>query len=264
MISGDVDTMGLDSWLVKKASVMGVALGVVLREEASFLVETVTKLTPPTDGSMSVGQSWAVQKRMGVNAVRGDIGGVYVTSASLAGMIREQAGGEDAAKGFSKAARKGDVGEVQRLLYAYGLGTYASGVVGQFDPSHHRRRRNRRGRVRRGGVEQIVTNGPVLNAYKRSQVKKVGQLKRGWWVAARGLKRRPRLPAWVSAAEGGGSGIFKDMTRKKLNPYLQLSNTSKHGASQNRVLRFGELAVRLRAGKLERSVSHMVRRKWRR
>lgn len=263
-VDAHVDTGALDKWLIKRAVEMGVGLGGVLRLEMSQLVELLARVTPPTDGTLSPGQGWAVQKRVGRNALLGDLAKVYTTSASVVGMLKDKEGGDDGAKAFSKAVRGGDVPEAQRLLYAFGLGDMAVGRMGAFDADVHKRRKNRRGRVRGGQVGMIVTDRAALNQYKREQLAKVGQLKRGWAMAGRGLKRKPKMPAWIARAQGGGSGKLVDSTRLKRDPYISVENTSKHAASQNRILRFSDYALSLRAGKVRRSVRSMVNRKWKR
>mgnify|MGYP003634604491 CR=1 FL=1 len=259
-LTAKVDSSELSTWLRKRAEAMDKGLAEVLLEEGSFLLETVTRITPPTDGTLSPSQSWASAKSAGRNAILGDLAKVYVTSASVAAQIREQ--DADAAKGFGKAVRKGDNRDAQRIMYAYNLGEYATSNIGNFDPSLHKARRNNRGRVRGRTVSQVVRNPAALNQYKREQLAKVGQLKRGWVVSGGKLKRKVKVPAWVLRATGGGSGIMKDMTKRKMNPYLRFSNTSAHAYGSNKAVRFGEKAVQIRTSKVRRSVQHMVKRKW--
>lgn len=264
-VAVDVDTMQLDAWLIKKATAMGVGLGGVLREEASFLLETVARITPPTDGSMSIGQSWALQKKMGRNAVIGDLARVYTTSSSLAKQIRESGedGAENVAKAFSRSVRKSDIPEARRLLYAVGLGNSAAGNIGPFDASHHRSRQTRRGRVAGGSAaSQVVTNSPALNEYKRAQLAKVGALKKGWVVAGSKLTRKPRIPAWISKSAGAAGGQSIDQTMRSLDPFITMVNTVPYAGVQNSVMRFGKIALNIREGKVKRSVEAMVKRNW--
>ncbi|MGB0991691.1 MAG: hypothetical protein ACPG32_04390 [Akkermansiaceae bacterium] len=254
------ETRVLDAWLIKQAVVMDASMGEVIRDEAPHLATALAKATPPLTGTNMFSQAWGAQKKAGVNAVRADIARVYVTANSLYGEIAEQ--DEDAAKGFRKAVRRRDSGEVQRLLYAYGLSEYAAANIGELNEDLHQQARRRHGRVGRNQrVKQIVTRGSDLNRYRRRKEARVGHLKAGWVGATRGLTKQPRWPAWLRKMRANGSS--SDHTRRRSDPSMTLTNRVRYAGGRNSSDRFVFHALVYREKTIMRKVKGMAARKWR-
>jgi len=256
---GVVDGRDFSEWVVAKARAVGKGLGEVLRDEASYVGETAAKITPPHSGSMSPSESWGIQKKAGQNAVRRDLGMVYISLTSVANQIKDR--DEQAAKGYRSEVRKGNVREAQRILYSVGLQQLASKEIGPFDASLHSLRRDNRGRVTKNGRQQVVTDSATLNRYLRAELAKVGKLKKGWYLAGKRLPRDPKVAAWVRKATGG-AGSLVDKSRKGLNPYVRLWNEVGYASGANRTNRFTSMAVRLRTLTLANKTKAMVRKKW--
>ena len=200
MINVKVDTSRLQSAMAEFAKLTRQDLSEVTRKQAAILVGHVIAITPPgASKGQAMNDTGGIAldaKKRGENAIAADIAKLFPTSKEphdrLVGMVNS---------GFMWQVGKGRKTRVRDVAES----------IEQIALVHKYARNPATGRTRIiGGINMAVTRAPLLKAYIRQEIKKVGLLNAGWISAARELKTAGRaLPAWITrhGAQGGGSDI---------------------------------------------------------
>jgi len=224
---------------------------VVLRQQAKLLTSDCCKLTPPFSKAVfgnPSSESFAAQKRIGDNAVKTQITGLFMPAANMSDV-------------------KGGLGpKTARLLKAY----IASGefqkfktfldrrkVQTQFVPAAtvalHSSSRGRGGRVR-AKANMIVFNEDSIRAVLKEKLSHVGKAKAGWVAAAQ--KFGLNLPGWITRHSTPGRA--EDDSDNPTNPSITIQNLVPYASElaadvDNRII---ERALAFRTRAMLRQVEH--------
>jgi hypothetical protein len=189
---------------------------VVLLQQAKLLTRDCAKLTPPFSKTVygnPAAESFAAQKRIGDNAVRTQITGLFMPAANMSDV-------------------KGGLGQkTARLLKGY----LASGEFQKFKTFLDRRKvqtmfveaadvglhsaTRRFGRVRKK-AKIIVFNADTIRTLLKEKLSHVGKAKAGWKTAA--AKFGVSLPGWITRHSTAGSA--QDDTANATNPSITIQN----------------------------------------
>ena len=188
---------------------------VVLQQQAKLLVRDCAKLTPPFSKAVwgnPASESFGAQKRIGDNAVRTQITGLFMPAANMSDV-------------------KGGLGQkTARLLKGY----LASGEFQKFKTFLDRRKvqtmfveaadvglhsaTRRFGRVRKK-AKIIVFNADTIRTLLKEKLSHVGKAKAGWKNAA--ARFGVSLPGWITRHSTDGDS--RDDTDKP-NPSITIHN----------------------------------------
>jgi hypothetical protein len=192
-----LDRARFDRKMRELARLLNKSLSEVLRDEARLALNAAVKMTAPMTYAVSMTQSLAAQRRIGEEAVRRDVRQVFPTE------IRNE---KSAIAAVQKLARAGRSEEAEKILRD--VKAAAEWVPGSTPSSaHHRKQRNRRGRVRRNPQRMIGPTEAAVAGYVRQRIKHVGISKAGWVTAARDLGLK--LPRWIARNDKGNGRIIK-------------------------------------------------------
>lgn len=191
----------------------------LLREEARLFVRDIVAFTPPktfAQGRAAVArdlaQVYGTPERMIAEAgERGDHNLAVALAAALAkGQMRQFAhllmGGSTGARevrvsGYSRGGRTVSGYSTTRSTYHANVPNWAGGVVKlDVDPSLHRRRLTRYGRIAGQRLSQIVWAAKSLRDYVRKIQEHVGWAKAGWAATAQLVGQA--LPSFVRRHAG--------------------------------------------------------------
>ncbi len=183
----------------------------VLRPEARLLCVELARYTQPFDFGKEAEASGEI-------AVQRDIYRVFANPSTVYARIFVQ--NQDAAKGFWRYLKKGDLHQVKLVLAAY-LPELIDADIGPFDPALHQAAR-RNGKVVLKRVSRIVLEGNKLVEYAEDRQKRVGFAKSGWATCARTLGGIRGIPRW--AAKGNAPGHVVDRSDDPEAPTIYLNN----------------------------------------
>lgn len=227
-----VDTRELQGLFRDLEELSGKKAGVLIRERAGLLARVCAERTQPvadassgdavSSGTTSADGASPKARQLGEQAVRRDIGRVYVPGNRVFGEIERRIGTR-AARAFKKLL-KTNPEEAWRLLQSAGLAASNLGVSPWDGGTLHQQLRNR-GRINRGNKPVIIPDTKQLVDYVKKAIKRVGYTKSGWITAARqipGAKGISRVAAWIKRHTAPGAGI--DRTRGAQDPQIQLIN----------------------------------------
>ena len=164
-------------------------------------------------------------KFKGQNAVRRDIGRVFIGPERVIEIAKIGAATNPISRWILEAVKKGDE-EGVRTAWQRLSGkpiTVSKNVV----PSWHQSQRNRRGRVPRSAEAMIILRETSLRAYTTTKAKLVGFGKSGWAAAARALGGTRGIPGWVTRNDGPG-GVTDNTKGKTNTPYVVLTNNVRY------------------------------------
>jgi hypothetical protein len=163
-------------------------LGGVIKQQAKLLARDLLKLTPPNSG-LSLNTSFATQRKIGQNAVAGQVNSVFSDIRTL---------------GIFQNPKKPEVGEHARQLLdgkrydelqkflvdcGYGYRVRENSVIPEPTEETHNKHRDRRGRVNESLRTKFWTgvSGSVAKFVKKKKAL-VGKEKAGWVPGARGTR----------------------------------------------------------------------------
>jgi hypothetical protein len=219
MLTMTMDTRALEGKLHELAKAARVSPGLVMKEEAKFIVQGVMRLTPPATYAQ------------GRKAVARDLGRVFTSLPAIMKRIDAMsfAGKEQFQAAMTRASRANDENAVRELLTRPIQGaesvtvrpytrngvavagythqrpfsgpmlpqiTGGTQIGGTLNPNLHTARRNARGRVTGRHLSQVVTKAKELNDYRKQVQSRVGWAMAGWLALA--TATGAKVPAWVS------------------------------------------------------------------
>jgi hypothetical protein len=216
---------------------------VVLRQQARLLTSDCAKLTPPFSKAVfgnPASESFAAQKRIGDNAVKTQINGLFMPAAKLRDV--QGASGPKVA-----AALKGYIasGEFQKFKTYLDRRKVQIPFFEGATAGLHSASRDRRGRVR-AKLNMIVLKADTIRELLKLKLSHVGKAKAGWKTAAQ--KFGLNLPGWITRHQTPGAAI--DDTDNPTNPSITI---------QNLVSYAGELAADPTARIIERALAFRTR-----
>lgn len=262
-MSLEVDQRFFDKWLARYVAETGRELRDVLLEEGGLLAKDAMRATPPNLGVSGIfSQPWSQQKKVGQNAIRGDLAKTYMPLATIYHHVRA-AGGDEQAR-LVRAIISRDPLEATRKMVELGVSYDAinalrRGLITWDGGAAHAANRNRRGRVQKNAP--IALKGPGLVQYRKRLLARVGTLKAGWYRAAQGLPLKG-VPSWIVKASAGARGSQKDRTRDRRDPSLTLTNLVSYAGDVNGQVRFASLAIRQREKVFAAKAERVIKRGW--
>jgi hypothetical protein len=242
----DIETKQFQEALRRLARDTGKSFRHVVDQNARLVAKNLAFQTQP------FGETNAA-KKTGEGAVMRDIGSVYSSASKIFKQLKAQS--IDQAKGFYAAVKNGDYALAEDILKRSGLRD-RNAEVGEFDSSHHRQSRNKRGRVSRNRAALITPSGKEIRAYQAEVAKRVGFAKGAWIAAGQQLGRLSRVPAWMRRHAGSGQGTG---TRKggENNPSASMNNNVGYVSGILTPAQISE-ALRLQREKMEAHINHVV------
>lgn len=177
-VSIEVDTANLENKLYLLAKEARVAPGVVIKEEARFVTESIIKFTPPKTSAQ------------GRAAIKRDMNNVATS------LPRDDAIGEHW-KPLNRLARAGDAAGVQRILNRWKGSPRFTMDKSLIEPEHLRKR-TKYGRVH--AKPSLFAFARTVNGYLKNVQSRVGWAK-GAWVAAL-IATGGRAPNWYGRHSG--------------------------------------------------------------
>ena len=239
----------------------------VMRETAKNFVLAATKLTPPFKGKMGshvVRQTWGMQRKVGMNAIKGD----------LLGGTRGEAGKTKRAGIFQTMPEAlirhaaSNVNDDGTRYWATKHGQVYGVEEKDFNPSgnqqrmrEHHRRYFKNGRMTSAGtgdrvigrwkwVDKMIIPPAALKQYLKYAYAKVFFAKSGWAKAAAAL--RAKLPQWITRHKG--QGVFAQSSRNGW-PQFRVGNAVDYIQDTGDDLRILKFALRLTVRKMKRQLS---------
>lgn len=229
----------------------------VLPMVAKIFVKEVIKLTPPMR-SLNPSESFADQKRIGENAVSGDIRSAFVPIDQL-NVIRNPRV-PTIGNAMRRVVRRGNPQEVAELLNRFGYrNVRADKVIAEPTEELHNKLRGARGRVLRSRVgSYFVRSGAKLKRFIGKKQKLVGKMKAGWTKAADLVGMS--LPAWIRRHSPRGG--VQDESKRFWNPFIRIWNSVSYAGKQNQDIRFVTIALRNVRGNLQRQLAAKMKGLW--
>ena len=193
MIQIETSFHRLEYQLARLALAAKVDLGLVIKEEAKYAIQTIVKFTPPAS------------KQQGVNAVRADF-------SRLAQPLDYKILKAKATKGgfynsMAKYVRNRDVEKMRALLRNPNLSKfYGLKLLENEDAlrTQHKARRNGRGRIT--GKATTLAFGADFKKYRKEIESRIGWTVSGWNSSAKVSGARYKKFSDKLTAQGGGTG----------------------------------------------------------
>lgn len=198
MLDITLNTTRLETQLVRFARIGGGDIRKIVRQQSGILVGHMIALTPPGRGrgqdfSDSGGIALSAKKE-GEAKVESDIRKIFPTSK-----LREEVLWAMIKSGHEWQVGRGHKMKIRQVAMS----------EADLKREHKQARNPRTGRTRSlKGTNGAITRKALLNAYVKSQKKKVGRLNAGWLAAARELKTAKRAtPAWITRHANAPGGV---------------------------------------------------------
>lgn len=269
----DVDDRAFQQALNKFETVSRKNRWVVLKEEAKLVVRNLMAITPPSrNASFTLSEKgkvdWKSQKKMGQGALLNDTLGKSGANGGRQGGVFMVRG----AKTFRRAEQLnkqmgGDWGGMKHALWRTKTGKVLGVEKKLYNPDatiatmsrHHKKYRNARGRVSKGGqrdltigrhvfIDKMVVSKKAWKSYFSYLTKRLGRAKAGWLRAAYSLNFKD-APKWV-ANHGQREGRVKMQGGKRLYQFIELANRVPYIKRQNNEMQMVNRALRMQASNL--------------
>lgn len=220
----DVEHMAVTRALTDLAGATGRPLADVIRQNSRLIAVNLAFQTQPLGDDKNA-------KDQGERAVWRDIGNVYTTPQRMYAELKKAKAqgeftGEQMARGFFAACRRGDVAEAQRILRRSGISGHTLPVQRFDGGAAHQRRRNNRGRIGGRAPSMVVIDERSVARYGREIQKRVGSAKAGWAHCARELGGTRGIPQFVTRHRNRVNGTVIDRTNGTDELYVVMSNTT--------------------------------------
>jgi len=223
---------------------------VVLREQAKLLTRDCAKLTPPFSKTVygnPAAESFAAQKRIGDNAVKTQITGLFMPAANMSDV--KGGLGEKTARLLKGYLRSGEFQKFKTFLDRRKVQTPF--VEAATEPLHRATRRF--GRVRKKAL-MIVFDADTIRTLLKEKLSHVGKAKAGWKTAA--ARFGVSLPGWITRHSTAGSAT--DDTEHPTNPSVTIQNLVPYASelASDPETRIIQRALEFRARAMLRQVEH--------
>jgi hypothetical protein len=193
MIQIETSFHRLEYQLARLALAAKVDLGLVIKEEAKYAIQTIVKFTPPKN------------KQQGVNAVRGDMN--KVAQPLVYSNLEAKATKGGFYKSMAKYVRNREVEKLRALFRNPKLSGYYGGkLLADIDElkTEHRLRQNNRGRVT--GKATAFAFGADFKTYLKQVEDRVGWTVSGWNSSAKVAGARYKKFSDKLKPQGGVNG----------------------------------------------------------
>ena len=213
------DQLAFEDTLVRWQKHTGKSFPEVIRKQARLIAVNLAHNTQPYGFD-------ARALQLGQRATASDIARVYVPVTKIYASIAKT--NEDAAKGFIKAVRTGNIVHAREIMGAFGLSGISDVPFGKFDPAihNHLRLQNRRGRIsKRLKPRLIVTDPPALSKYQKAMARRVGFGKSGWATCADKVGGSRGIPLWAKRQRAPAT--VQDLTGDFNNPRIVMTSQVK-------------------------------------
>ena len=228
-----------------------------LKQQGRLLLDDLVHMTPPfTKGSTGKGitsQSYAMQRKVGENAVKRDIKKVFRPFSPLGRYLARKSTDKYMQQRIADYAADGNLTAIRTIVKAM-LGSKTD-VRREVEPALHMARRNNKGRVTSSQPITFILNERQLKAYIKEMQAHVGFSKSGWAQAASALGYK--LPNWIT--RHNAPGLFRDDSANKLNPSLTIGNVLKWSNDYS-PLSIVETALKIRTESMQKDMQHRIDR----
>lgn len=228
-----VETASLNAAFARLAAATGKSFGSIVLQNARLIAWNLAHNTQPYGMTLA-------EKKTGEAAVARDVGKVYRSAQSIFAEINRL--DEKLAKAWYQLVKNGGYAHAEKLLRKLQIQDRNAPIFAPLDPGFHAAARDRRGRVARHRVAQIVPDAKDIKDYIRSKAQLVGFAKAGWISAGSQLGKVTRVPAWITRHVGKAPGHAVDNT-KGTDPHATLTNNVRYIAT---VLPQAQIAAALR------------------
>jgi len=223
-----IDDAALQASLDGLAAATGRTQGEVLRAGASTFARYLAGNTMPVIVSAANpenpdGGSLAA-RNMGRKAVARDLARVYISPAKIFSQLKNWSNaklGASIARQFYKAIKSGNISEARSILRRSGISAQHLEIIDWDSGAHHRKSRNKYGRVQTSNKPVIVTDPKRIKEYVKAKQKLVGWAKSGWIAAGRQVNGKGTASAWMSQP---APATGKDNTKNTETPSVSLTN----------------------------------------
>ena len=203
------DTKKLEMALSKLANAAKVDLGLVIKEEAKYILQTLIKFTPPKS------------KQQGVNAVRGDLS--KLAQPLVYSDLEAKATKGGFYKSMARYTRTRNIAKMRELLMNPNLkGYYGMKLLENIGAirQEHMSRRDSRGRIT--GKATALAFGADFKKYRKEIEGRSAWSLSGWSSSVKKTGARYKKFAEKLKPQPGGSGLFgSSRSNFGPNPYLQ-------------------------------------------
>lgn len=200
---------GLEYSLARLALAARVDLGLVIKEEAKYAIQTIVKFTPPKS------------KQQGVNAVRGDLS--KLAQPLVYSDLEAKATKGGFYKSMARYTRTRNIAKMRELLMNPNLkGYYGMKLLENIAAirQEHMSRRDSRGRIT--GKATALAFGADFKKYRKEIEGRSAWSLSGWSSSVKKTGARYKKFAEKLKAQPGGSGLFgSSRSNFGPNPYIQ-------------------------------------------
>lgn len=216
------DTAKLEMALSKLANAAKIDLGLVIKEEAKYILQTLIKFTPPKS------------KQQGVNEVRGDLSKLAqpleysdleakATKGGFYKLIPQHRDDDALWISMARYINTRNIAKMRELLMNPNLkGYYGMKLLENIGAirQEHKSRRNSRGRIT--GKATALAFGADFKEYREEIEDRVGWSVSGWNSSAKKTGARYKKFSDKLKPQAGGSGLFgSSRSNFGPNPYIQ-------------------------------------------
>jgi hypothetical protein len=225
----------------------GVSDAAGVRMASKSVTRTLLAITPPIK-SLSPTESFAVQRQVGVAAVKRDLRRSFTSLEDL--RVRTSPRNKKTLNNFQKALDKKDASLMAQLLTRLNYPDItAERIVSQATPELHNSLR-RKGRVPPHTRGYFVFERQSLETLLDAELEALGRGKAGW--LAGGIALGIPAPGWIS--RHGAPGGVTDQTARAVDPTFHAWNGVLYLYDFAEQYRLVDLALEREAGSLERQL----------
>lgn len=247
LLTIQAETGQLNAAFTRLANTTGKAFGAIVLQSSRLIAWNLAHNTQPYGMTLA-------EKKLGEAAVARDIGMVYRSAQKMFEILR--AHDEQIARAWYKLVKMGGYAQAEKLLRSQAVQDRNAPIFGPLDPGFHSDSRNRRGRVSRHRIAQIVPDGNEIKAYIKQRQAHVGFAKAGWITAGSQLGKVTRVPAWITRHVGQAPGQAVDNS-KRPDPHCLLTNNVNYISA---ILPPSEVAsaLRMQREKMTAHIEHVL------
>ena len=246
---------------------LGKSVDEIVKSQARLIVRDCIKATPPFTPGRNWTEGLAAQRKIGQQAVLGDIRRLLKPASGFAPL----ADGGRLAGNVRELILRGQNADALEVLRRSKM--QFEGIIPEATPSFHKDKRDKRGRTRKGkgylvhdGSKQSFNpnsnptqtpDDPAIRRIVTDKQAMVGNAKAGWTIAARALGQP--IPPWVRKQRGATSGKYVEQG-SGLRLSVTVANTVPYIQQSGRDLRIIAWAKRNRERNMDKQIKTILRK----
>ena len=226
-----------------------------LKQQGRLLLDDLVHMTPPfirgSSGKGITSQSYALQRKVGENAVKRDIKKVFRPFSPLGRYLARKSTDKHMQQRIADYAADGNLTAIRTIVKDM-LGQKTD-VRREVEPALQMVRRNKKGRVSSDYPITFILNERQLKSYIKEVQSHVGFSKSGWARAAQALGYK--MPNWIT--RHNAPGLFKDESAAKPVASLTIGNVLKWSDDYS-PLSIVETALKIRTESMQKQLIHLI------